>query len=155
MTHEPSRSPIAASDVKVGSCCILNKRPCKIVSVTHAKTGKHGHMKCVLVGMGMLDGKKEQIVPAGHQKVMQFQSIKSDMLLLDINIDDKSLSCLNSANQEVTVGMTYIDESVSRSLLKSFAEGKSLSITVVKVPIQLRGEDYTDAERIESFKIAA
>jgi hypothetical protein len=86
---------------------------------------------------------------------MQFQSIKSDMLLLDINIDDKSLSCLNSANQEVTVGMTYIDESVSRSLLKSFAEGKSLSITVVKVPIQLRGEDYTDAERIESFKIAA
>jgi hypothetical protein len=46
--------------------CIKGK-PCKVLSVSTSKTGKHGHAKCNFTAQDIFTGKKcEDIVPSTH-----------------------------------------------------------------------------------------
>ena len=52
-------------EIKKGSTMIIDGAPCKIVAVSTSKPGKHGHAKHRIEGVGLIDGKKRQIVMAG------------------------------------------------------------------------------------------
>ena len=43
--------------------------PCKITDTATSRPGKHGHAKVNLTAVGILDGKKRQMVLPGHDRV--------------------------------------------------------------------------------------
>ncbi len=58
-----------ASSLKEGSYVILDDIPCIIKSIETSKTGKHGHAKCRIEAIGMIDGRKIIKIMPGHDKV--------------------------------------------------------------------------------------
>ena len=51
---------IKASQIKVGMIVIIQGRPCKVVSISISKTGKHGHCKVHV----QFEGQLSHIFPA-------------------------------------------------------------------------------------------
>ncbi|MBI4017386.1 MAG: translation initiation factor IF-5A [Candidatus Aenigmarchaeota archaeon] len=48
--------------LKPGKYCIIDDEPCKITSIDISKPGKHGSSKARLEAVGIIDGRKRQIV---------------------------------------------------------------------------------------------
>lgn len=57
------------SSLKKGSYVIVDGVACITVDTQTSKPGKHGHAKVRLTAVGMLDGKKREIVKSGHENV--------------------------------------------------------------------------------------
>jgi translation initiation factor 5A len=55
--------------LKVGRFVVIDGEPCKVVSMQIAKTGKHGHAKARVEGIGILDGQKRTLVAPVDAKV--------------------------------------------------------------------------------------
>ncbi|KON34447.1 translation initiation factor IF-5A [Candidatus Bathyarchaeota archaeon] len=54
--------PVEVGSLKVGGYMVIDDQPCKIVSITKSKPGKHGAAKARIVAIGTFDGVKRSIV---------------------------------------------------------------------------------------------
>lgn len=61
---------INVSGLKVGNYCIIDNIACIVKSIQTSKTGKHGHAKCRIEAIGIVDGQKKVIVLPGHDKMV-------------------------------------------------------------------------------------
>jgi len=59
---------IDATEIKPGTNIIIEGVACTVRSMDISKTGKHGHAKCRMEAIGILDGKKRVIVVPGHER---------------------------------------------------------------------------------------
>ena len=57
------------SKVKVGSYIVIDGEPCKVVSISKSKPGKHGAAKARIVAVGLFDGVKRSIVRPVSDKI--------------------------------------------------------------------------------------
>ena len=55
--------------LKIGRFVVIDGEPCKVTSMQIAKTGKHGHAKARVEGVGILDGQKRTLVSPVDAKV--------------------------------------------------------------------------------------
>ena len=55
-------------EMKAGSLMMIDGSPCKVTSVDVSRPGKHGHAKFRIVAVGVIDGKKRDIVMP-HQAI--------------------------------------------------------------------------------------
>ena len=55
--------------MKKGSYIVLEGAACVVSDVKISRPGKHGHAKVNLMAVGMLDGKKRNVVMPGHDMV--------------------------------------------------------------------------------------
>ena len=60
---------VEVTSVKKGDTIIIDNAPCKISDTTVSRPGKHGHAKVNITAVGILDGKKRNVVMPGHDKV--------------------------------------------------------------------------------------
>jgi len=60
---------VSVGTLKKGDTIIIDEAPCKITDTATSRPGKHGHAKVNLTAVGLLDGKKRQLVMPGHDKV--------------------------------------------------------------------------------------
>lgn len=60
---------VIVGSLKKGDTLIIDDAPCKITDTATSRPGKHGHAKVNLTAVGLLDGKKRNIVMPGHDKV--------------------------------------------------------------------------------------
>ena len=60
---------VSVGVLKKGDTLIIDGAPCKITDTATSRPGKHGHAKVNLMAVGILDGKKRQMVLPGHDKV--------------------------------------------------------------------------------------
>jgi translation initiation factor 5A len=60
---------INGNEAKPGASIIVDGAPCIVKSQDISKTGKHGHMKCRIEAMGIIDGKKRVFVIGGHDHI--------------------------------------------------------------------------------------
>ena len=58
-----------AGSLKVGNYMLLDDVPCVIRSIQISKTGKHGHAKCRIEAIGLINEDKKIVVMSGHEKV--------------------------------------------------------------------------------------
>ena len=59
--------PIRAGEVKKGGYVLLKEKPCKVISITTSKTGKHGHAKATITGVCIFTSAKcIDICPTSH-----------------------------------------------------------------------------------------
>lgn len=59
---------IDAADSKPGATIMIDNVPCVIRTNDMSKTGKHGHTKCRIEAISILDGKKKVLVVSGHER---------------------------------------------------------------------------------------
>ncbi|KAJ8122561.1 hypothetical protein ONZ43_g1277 [Nemania bipapillata] len=60
-------TPKQCSALRKNELVVIKGRPCKIVSMSTSKTGKHGHAKVHLVAIDIFTGKKlEELCPSTH-----------------------------------------------------------------------------------------
>lgn len=60
---------INATEAKSGTNVLIEGIPCTVKSNEISKTGKHGHAKCRIEAIGVIDGKKKVIVIPGHERM--------------------------------------------------------------------------------------
>ncbi len=63
------KKSVSVGGLKKGDTIIIDDAPCKITDTATSRPGKHGHAKVNLTAVGILDGKKRQMVLPGHDKV--------------------------------------------------------------------------------------
>ena len=60
---------INATEAKVGTNIIVDGMPCAVKSIDISKTGKHGHAKCRIEAVGIVNGSKKVFVVPGHDRL--------------------------------------------------------------------------------------
>ena len=60
---------VGVGSLKKGDTIIIDEAPCRITDTATSRPGKHGHAKVNLMAVGILDGKKRNLVMPGHDKV--------------------------------------------------------------------------------------
>ncbi|MFH1608204.1 MAG: translation initiation factor IF-5A [archaeon] len=59
---------INATEAKIGTNILLEGLPYTIKKIDISKTGKHGHAKCRVEAVGIMNGQKKVFVVPGHDK---------------------------------------------------------------------------------------
>ena len=78
---------VSVGSLKKGDTIIIDGAPCKITDTTTSRPGKHGHAKVNMMAVGMLDGKKRNLVMPGHDKVEAPIVVKKTAQVLSISGD--------------------------------------------------------------------
>jgi len=61
MATEPKKP----TGIKKGNYIMINDEPCKVAGISVSRPGKHGHAKARIVGIGIFDGQKRELL-ASH-----------------------------------------------------------------------------------------
>jgi translation initiation factor 5A len=60
---------VPATSLKKGSYMVIDGVACKVSSTQTSKPGKHGHAKCRIEAIGLIDGQKRIKIYPGHEKI--------------------------------------------------------------------------------------
>ena len=60
---------INAAEARPGVAIMVDGVPCLVKSNDISKTGKHGHAKCRIEAISVIDGKKKVFVSGGHDRL--------------------------------------------------------------------------------------
>lgn len=105
--------------LKKGSGIVIDGVACTVTDVSVSRPGKHGHAKVNLMAVGMIDGRKRNLVMPGHDNVevpiigknnAQVLSVSDDMANV---MDSESYETFDIAipkelQGEVTAGCTIL-----------------------------------------------
>ena len=92
------KKTVGVGSLKKGDTIILDNAPCKITDTTISKPGKHGHSKVNITAVGILDGKKRNVVMPGHDKVEAPIIEKKSAQVLSVS--DKKASVMDTETFE-------------------------------------------------------
>lgn len=68
MAEEYEKKQVVLGSVKKGDTIIIESSPCRVTNIQVSKTGKHGHAKARVEGVGVFDDKKRVIISPTHDK---------------------------------------------------------------------------------------
>ncbi len=60
---------VSISSLQKGKSVVIDGVACTVTDVSISRPGKHGHAKVNLTAVGMIDGKKRNIIMPGHDKI--------------------------------------------------------------------------------------
>jgi len=63
------RKVATINELKEGSFVLIDEVPCKVISTTRSKPGKHGSAKVRMEAVGIVDGKKRSIVQSADSRI--------------------------------------------------------------------------------------
>jgi len=87
---------INASEARPGVAIMVDGTPCITKSNDISKTGKHGHAKCRIEAISVLDGKKKVFVAGGHERLDSPMINKNRAQVLSISENKASVMDLES-----------------------------------------------------------
>ncbi len=64
-----SQEQVEAKHFKKGSYIMIDEVPCRVVDNAKSAPGKHGHLKCKIEAIGLIDNKKRMIMKPGPAKI--------------------------------------------------------------------------------------
>jgi|UniRef100_K3WUI8 translation initiation factor 5A len=124
--------PCEAGQIRKGGFIMIKGHPCKVVSVSTSKTGKHGHAKCNFTALDIFTNKKlEDIVPSTHTTSVPFVS-RSEYTLLDITDDDFLSLMDDSGETREDIKLPTFPDNFAEEIRADFDAGKQLVLTVLK-----------------------
>jgi len=131
-------SPLKCSSLKKNGFVLLNnnQNPCKIVSMSTSKTGKHGGAKVHMVGIDIFNGKKFEEL-CGSTANMNVPDIdRYDLQLCDIVHEDfngntiKTCNVLDDSFQERSIPFPE-DPELAQQIQTAFEDGANVNVTVM------------------------
>jgi len=87
---------INAAEARPGSTISFEGTVCIVRSNDISKTGKHGHAKCRIEAISVLDGKKKVFVVGGHERLEVPMIEKNKAQILTLTEDKASVMDLES-----------------------------------------------------------
>jgi translation initiation factor 5A len=127
---------VSVGSLTKGNYIIIDGAPCKIVSTATSRPGKHGHAKVNLMAVGLLDGKKRNLIMPGHENV--------EVPLIDKRTAQVLSISGNSANVMDSETYETFDLEIPNDLKGDCVEGCSVLYWVIlnqKVMKQVKGSD--------------
>ena len=120
--------PMEAGQIRKGGYIVIKNRPCKVVSVSTSKTGKHGHAKCNFVATDIFTGKKlEDIVPSTHGTTVP-NVFRTEYTLLDISDEDYLSLMDESGEAREDLKMPTMPDELVKSIRDGFEAGDSMEL---------------------------
>jgi len=98
---------IDATEAKPGATIMIDNVPCIVRINDMSKTGKHGHTKCRIEAISIIDDKKKVLVVSGHERFDVPLINKNRGQVLSISGDKASIMDLE--NYE-TLELPMVDE---------------------------------------------
>lgn len=77
--------PVSVGSLQKGNYVVIDGVACRVTDTQTSRPGKHGHAKCRLTAMGLIDGKKRIIVMPGHDNIDAPIVEKKNAQILSIN----------------------------------------------------------------------
>lgn len=99
---------ISATEAKSGATIMVDGVACVVKSNDISKTGKHGHAKCRIEAIGIIDGKKKVFVSAGHERMEVPMVEKNRAQILNL-LGEKDASVMDLESFE-TLNLPIIEE---------------------------------------------
>ena len=87
---------IDAAEAKTGATIMIDNVPCIVRTNDMSKTGKHGHTKCRIEAISIIDNKKKVLVVSGHERFDVPLVNKNRGQVLSISGDKASIMDLES-----------------------------------------------------------
>ena len=87
---------INAADARSGTTISVEGTACIVKSNDISKTGKHGHAKCRIEAISVIDGKKKVFVTGGHERLEVPMIEKNKAQVLSLKEDNASVMDLES-----------------------------------------------------------
>lgn len=131
--HEGSQTfPATAGSLKKGDYIVIDGHPCKVVELTTAKTGKHGHAKASITAIDIFTGKKlEESAPTSHN-VDCPNVVKTDYELVSIDNNDFVTFLTEEGEYREDLKLpSAADNDFVKPLRESYEKGNPILINVV------------------------
>merc|ERR1719157_220415 len=135
--------PMEAGSVKKGGHMMIKGKPCKILSISVSKTGKHGHAKCNFLAVDIFTGKKlEDMIPSSHGTTVPIVN-RSDWEIIDIEDDELTLMD-EGGNQKTDLNLPGYPDTMAKEIIDAYDGGENSIIVTVQSAV--------DIEQVVSFK---
>mmetsp|Transcript_81321 Transcript_81321/g.122197 ORF Transcript_81321/g.122197 Transcript_81321/m.122197 type:complete len:160 (+) Transcript_81321:93-572(+) len=135
--------PMEAGQVKKGGYMMIKGKPCKILSISVSKTGKHGHAKCNFTATDIFTGKKlEDMIPSTHGTTVPIVN-RSDWEVIDIDGDELTLMD-EGGNQKTDLNLPTYPETMAEDIRTAWDGGENSVIVTVQAAVGI--------EQIIAFK---
>uniref|UniRef100_A0A7S2M4H7 Eukaryotic translation initiation factor 5A n=1 Tax=Skeletonema marinoi TaxID=267567 RepID=A0A7S2M4H7_9STRA len=123
--------PMEAGQIKKGGYIMIKGKPCKVLSISVSKTGKHGHAKCNFLAVDIFTGKKlEDMVPSSHGTTVPVV-VRSEWEIIDIGEDDELTLMSEGGDQKTDVNLPGYPEEMAQEIRDAWNEGENqVSVTV-------------------------
>jgi translation initiation factor 5A len=110
---------------------MIKGKPCKVLSISVSKTGKHGHAKCNFLAVDIFTGKKlEDMVPSSHGTTVPVV-VRSEWEIIDIGDDDELTLMDEGGDQKTDVNLPGYPENMAQEIRDAWNDGENqVSVTV-------------------------
>jgi translation initiation factor 5A len=136
---------ISVNKCRIGGYVIINRRPCRVVSLIKSKIGKHGHTKANFIGIDLFTDKKyEAHMPVSHEIGVPLVTRTECSL---INIDQQYTQLVDihgNMREDVEIG----DDETSKKLVNLYqsSENCQIMVTVLTALSETRIVDFRKVE---------
>lgn len=110
---------------------MIKGKPCKVLSISVSKTGKHGHAKCNFTATDIFTGKKlEDMVPSSHGTTVPIVN-RVEWDIMDIGEDGEVTLMDESGNEKTDVNLPNYPETMAEEICAAWDNGENqVSVTV-------------------------
>lgn len=113
---------------------MIKGKPCKVLSISVSKTGKHGHAKCNFLAVDIFTGKKlEDMVPSTHGTTVPVVT-KSDWEVT--NIEDENVTLMDDGgNEKSDLNLPTYPQKLADEIRDAFEDGSKSVIVSVQAAV--------------------
>merc|ERR1712151_279175 len=126
--------PCEAGQIKKGGYMMIKGKPCKVISISVSKTGKHGHAKCNFLATDIFTGKKyEDMIPSTHGTTVPIVN-RSEWEI--INIDGEELTLMDEGgNQKRDLNLPTYPDNLGQDIQDAWDGGNNSVIVTVQAAV--------------------
>lgn len=135
-THhcENAANKVAMTGGLVMSWVMIKGKPCKVLSISVSKTGKHGHAKCNFVATDIFTGKKlEDMIPSTHGTTVPIVN-RSEWEIIDIEGDELTLMD-EAGNQKTDLNLPTYPETLAEEIRNAWNGGENSVMVTVQAAV--------------------
>merc|ERR1712199_6672 len=118
--------PQQCSATRKGGYILIKGFPCKVVSMSTSKTGKHGHAKVSITGLDIFTNKKYEMIESSTHNVEVPNVSKHEYQLIDIS--DEGFMSLMDDDGTMKEDLKVPDGEVGEQIREKFDDGDELLI---------------------------
>lgn len=127
--------PMEAGQIKKGGHMMIKGKPCKVLSISVSKTGKHGHAKCNFTAVDIFTGKKlEDMIPSSHGTTVPIVK-RDDWEIIDIGEDDDLTLMDEGGNQKTDLNLPTVPENMGQEIRDAWNDGENTVTVTVQAAV--------------------
>ena len=111
---------------------MIKGKPCKVLSISVSKTGKHGHAKCNFTAVDIFTGKKlEDMIPSTHGTSVPIVN-RTEWEIIDIGEDGELTLMDEGGTQKTDLNLPEVPAELGQEIRDAWSDGDN----TVKVAVQ-------------------